>query len=101
MLAQIIQNTNCALHRHLVLDLPADLLKCLLLSFGEREFVGNRVTFGHQRAALFLGQDQRPRTLQFLQETTDKCKHCLQLCKEGGCLKNACEFYTITSFLAR
>lgn len=44
---------------HLILDLPADLLQRLLLGLGERQLGRNRVTFGHQRAALFLGQDQR------------------------------------------
>lgn len=52
----------------LVLDLSADFLQRLLLGFGERQFGGNGVTFSHERAALLLGQHQRPRPLQFLRE---------------------------------
>lgn len=51
---------------HLVFDLPADLLQRLLLGFGQRQFGGDGVTLGHQRAALFLSQYERAGTLQFL-----------------------------------
>lgn len=57
---------GCRTDLHLIFDLPADLLQRLLLGFGERQFGGNWVTFGHQRPTLLLGQHQRARPLQFL-----------------------------------
>lgn len=51
------------LNRYLIFDFPADLLQRLLLGLGEGQFGGDRVAFGHQRAALLFGQDQRARAL--------------------------------------
>lgn len=54
----------------LVLDLSADLLQCFLLSFGQGQLGGHRVSFSDERAFLLLRQQERTGALQFLSDHT-------------------------------